>query len=272
MIRCEILNKDFACRKSMLKELVSNKEQIINLKKATIKNSSGVSLKFFDTDKGEATKEVKGLEDGFIYPVISNTNYIDSHKDVHLNGSMTKTINEQQGKVHYIVNHDLSIGKVIAYPKDVEMLLKSVSWKDLGKKMEGNTEVLLFKTKLYDYSNDDARKVIENKLPAENSIRMQYLKIEMGVMDRDEDFKEENTIWDKYIGQVANRKEAEKDGYAFFVKELKIVQEGSMVLLGSNDATPILHKEIEPLKDTQTTEPTQVTQESKLSYFQILTR
>ena len=64
--------------------------------------------------------------------------------DVHMDNSMNRTVDHQQGKVYYAVNHDLSIGKIIAYPRDVEMMLKDIAWSDIGKDFPGTTQALMF--------------------------------------------------------------------------------------------------------------------------------
>jgi len=255
---CKELNTEFENKEEMFKALKANADKIISLKKATVKNSEGISNIISLKDSNDKT--IAGLEEGFIYPIISNTMYMDSHKDVHDNGSMNKTVKEQKGKVHYAMNHDLSIGKIIAYPNDVEMLMKTVKWSDLGRAYEGTTELLMFKTNLQDYSPNDARIAIEQKLPVQNSISMIYKDIVLAVNSEDKDLRAEKKAYDNIINQIANKEEVEKDGYLWIVKQLAIRNEGSMVTLGSNDATPIIYSEPsnkdtqiqEPLKDTQT--------------------
>lgn len=267
MIKCLELNREFANKRDMISELVKNKSDIISLKKAHIHKSrekgQAIDLCHYDVKSNSAKKGIEEFDAGYIYPVISNTGYMDFHNDVHLAGSMNKTANEQQGKVHYIVNHSLEIGKVIAYPKDVEMMIKTLSWTELGKSYSGTTEALIFKTRIQDYSNDDAAKVVRKRLPAQNSIRMQYLRVELGVKEENEEWAKENEIWSKYANQIANKERADEVGYAWFVEELKIIQEGSMVLLGSNDSTPIFIPG-EPLKQhSQKNEPSDDTQKEK---------
>lgn len=254
MIFCKELNKEFADKTSMLSALYANKDKIISLKKAQIHTHKRVPLRLYDekTKSAYSLKAIKGLSDldsDFIYPVISNTNYADSHKDVHLDNSMNRTVKNQQGKIHYAMNHNLEIGSIIAYPKDVEMMIRDVKWKDLGKNYEGETQALLFKTNIQDYSPEAARKAINNNLPVENSIKMQYVQIEFGIKEKSEEWEDANKVWEENSKKVVNIKDFEEDGFLWFVKELKIVQEGSMVVQGSNDATPI--KYIDSSDDTQ---------------------
>ena len=240
MIKCAELNRVFDTKKEMFKALKSNKDHIISLKKGAVKNSDG--FPYTAQNNLHQTKSIEGLEKGFIYPVINTTKYMDSHHDVHFDGIWNKSIKEQQGNVYYLVNHQLEIGKVIAYPENVEMMIKEIEWKDLGKNYSGTTQALIFKTKIFDYSNKDAAYVIENRLKAENSIRMQYVKMNLAINDESKEFKEEKAYYDKHINTISNKEMAEELGYFWGIEEAKIYKEGSMVLLGSNDATPIIYE------------------------------
>lgn len=250
MIHCKELNRDFFSKNEMFQELKKNKEQILTFKKAQVYKSlekgGAVPISMSETQ----IKSIDGLDDGFIYPVISNTYFMDFHKDVHITNSMNRTAKQQQGKIHYVVNHQLEIGKIIAYPKDVEMLLKDIQWKDLGADYEGSTQALMFKTNVFDYSNDDAVKAINTKQKVQGSIRMQYLDMDMALNSDDPDFKEEKIQYDKHIDKIVNREEVEEDGYFYPVYELKIVDEGSMVVLGSNSITEIQYPSGSSKQDT----------------------
>jgi hypothetical protein len=155
----------------------------------------------------------------------------------------------------------MKIGSVVSFPQDVEIMVKTIAWSDLGYNYEGMTEALIFKTKISDYSNADAKAVIENKLPSENSVRMGYVKIQLALNEVHPDYKEQKAVYDKYINQIANKAVVQKQGYFWAVTEAKIQKEGSMVLSGSNDITPILYSnssKSEPFDDTP--EPPKSTQ------------
>lgn len=251
MIKCLELNQEFATKRGMFKALKANKDKIIKAKKSAIKHSeaSGCSFSINSTLKG-----IDGLEGDFVYPIINTTLYRDSHKDVHFNGIWNKSIQEQVGKIHYVTEHELKLENVIAYPNDLEMMVKTVSWRDIGKDFDGETQALIFKINknLFPYSNKNAVDVIKNRRPAQNSVRMKYVKIDLAIDDSSEEFSQEKALYDKNINSIANKQEVSEDGYYWAVTEAKIQHEGSMVLLGSNDATPIIYGEsIEPSKGTQ---------------------
>jgi translation elongation factor EF-Tu-like GTPase len=87
---------------------------------------------------------------------------------------------------------------------------------------------------------------------------MQYLKVDLAINDEGEDYKDEYKTWLEIYPKIANKERADDAGYFFAVRELKIVNEGSMVLFGSNDATPI--KDNEAVSDTSIKEPSKDTQ------------
>lgn len=256
MIKCKELNKDFTDKKSLFKALKTAKQELIAAKKATIKFTDPVIAHagsgFVPLVKGMTVPKEISFGD-FVYPVINTINYIDSHKDVHLWGIWDKSAKDQNGKTYYIINHDLSIGKVISYPKDVEIMVKEMQWSELGRNYIGSTQALIFKSKLTEASNNDAFQAIKNGEAIQNSVRMLYVRLELAINSSDEFYKEEKTVWDKYSKVVVN-KEALEDGYFWAVHEAKIYMEGSAVLFGSNDVTPVQYEEpkhIEPSADTQ---------------------
>ena len=262
MIVCKELDRSFETKEAMLKALYDNKENIISLKKGHIYKShekgQGVDLRYYhdETKKVYSCKELVNVEDfdkGYLYPVISNVNYMDSHKDVHLTNSMNRTVKHQKGKIHYVLDHELKTGKIIAYPKHLEMMIKEIPWISLGKNFDGNTQALLFKTKKQPYTPKEALQVIDMDLPTQHSIRMKYIDISLGIKDRGKDWEDANKEWDDNISKVVNKSLAEEDGYIWFVKELGIVSEGSMLPQGSNDATPLFYKP-ESAKSTSETE------------------
>jgi len=88
--------------------------------------------------------------------------------------------------------------------------------------------------------DDDAEDIIEKNRPVQNSIRMQYINFVTCIDDKRPEYKTEKANYDKYYPMIANKDVADREGYFWAVLEAKIVKEGSMVLFGSNDATPIL--------------------------------
>lgn len=238
----EFPNKVFSTKQELFLHLKANETKLISLKKATIKNSEGCNLQL--SEKGlEEVKQINGLKSGFIYPVINTTNYMDSHNDVHLPKIWNQSIKEQQGKVFYVTDHDLKINSVIAFPNDVSMSTKTIAWTDLGKSMSGNTEALIFEVSKDSLQHERAIKIVEEKINIEHSVRMQYVKIELAINSEAKEDKAYKKIFDKHIDKIANKQNAIDKGYFWAVSEAKIFKEGSMVLLGSNEVTPLLQGE-----------------------------
>lgn len=265
MIYCKQLDKEFVDKPTMLKYIKDNKSTILAQKKAEIKTKTNNSLLGFMDITDNVVKEVPNMDNDYIYPVISNTNFLDSHNDVHLNGSMSKTAQEQNKKVYYVADHTLKVDSVIAEPKDVEIELKTLKWSDLGRNYGGTTEAMIFKIKKDNIIHDKFKRMIEKGTPLQNSIRMQYIKIDMAMNTDDKDFAEEKAVYDEIYPLIANKEALEDNDYLIFaVRELKIHLEGSAVLFGSNSATPINK---EAVNDTSNNEPSNDTQKEQLKEF-----
>jgi len=257
---CKELKKHFDSKSDMISEIVKRVDEVVELKKSAVKFSEPTGLSIIG--KSSATKSLTPKENisygDYVYPVINTTNYLDSHGDVHVPGIWKKSVKEQNGKTFLIINHDLSIGKVISQPKDVEPFTQMIDWKELGANFEGQTEALIFKSKLTERSNPDGFNAYKFGDPVQHSIRMIYDKMYLCVspeQDDDAEMAAYNENWDKYINQVINQDEAIKDGYFWAITEARIFKEGSMVIAGSNDITPTLYDFEKSSKDTSNNEP-----------------
>lgn len=265
MIYCKSLDKNFESKADMFAELKDRKEEVKAIKKATIKMTDSIPMAHI-SKKDSANKALSPSQEikagDYVYPVINTTKYIDSHEDLHLDGIWNKSAKEQTGKTYLLINHELAVGKVISQPKDVEIMVKDLSWSELGRKdMEGSTEALIFKSKLTEKSNRDGFSAYKDNDPVEHSIRMQYVKMELAINSDEEGYEAEKAEFDKHYPIVANKDRADELGYFWAVYEAKIHKEGSMVLAGSNDATPTLY-DIEPsTKGTQTNEAAKALQQ-----------
>lgn len=238
MIKCKVLNKEFATQKDMFNALVQNKSELISIKKSAIKYSDAIYLPIAGMAQ-KSGEETRPLQIGdTISAVINTTNYLDHHDDVHLPGIWNKSAQEQQGRTYHTANHSLAFGSLVGYPKDVSIELRDMSWRSLGKDFDGQTQALIFNTKVTDKMNPDVYKAYRDNEPVQHSIRMEYVNLVLAI--NDPDYKEEFAAYNKYIGEIANRDKAEKQGYFFAVTEAKISKEGATVLFGSNDATPYL--------------------------------
>lgn len=248
----EFPGKTFASKEELFHALKESKSEIIALKTSEIKSSDTIAIGVF-TDKDSTAIKGMRMESDYIYPVINTTKFMDSHNDVHMDGIWNKSVREQQGKIYYLADHNKSLTSVIAYPKDVEMMIKEFTFKELGVDLEGSTQALVFKIAKNKIRLTAASDVITENIPIEHSVCMNYVmgKLDLAVNSDDEEFAEAKKVWDEVYPIVANKDRADSQGYFWAVREAKIYTEGSMVLAGSNSATPLLQRKTEPLKDTQ---------------------
>ena len=243
----------FKTQLSMFHAIAKSQETIIGIKKAQ---------KFQGWEKGQSQMIKEGVIDtikshfgekeGFIYPIISTTKFYDRHGDVHFDGCFNKTLKEQQGKVVYTLDHELRYDAIVAWEKDVTMMIKNIDWSIVGKNYPGQTEALIFEIAKENIKRKDVLSDIVNKVSDfENSIRMVYHKIALGVNSYDKELRKEKKYYDKRINEIANKEAVEEVAYFWGVEELGIIKEGSLVVAGgSNSATSIFSKN-EPLKNTR---------------------
>jgi len=232
--------KEFSTKEELFAELKSNKDDLINLKKANLKNSDEF---FFNNVIKESTIKSIDFEDEYIYSVINTTKIMDSHNDVHLDGIWNKSIKEQAGKIYYVADHKLELCSVIAYPKDVEMQLENIDFKELGIETNGTTQALIFKVKKDKIRLNAFKDIINENIQVQHSIRMKYDKMFLCIDSDSKEYKEEKTNWNNYIENVVNKERAEEVGYFWAVTEAQIFKEGSFVTGGgSNHVTPLMQK------------------------------
>jgi hypothetical protein len=115
-------DKTFETKELLFAAFRNDVSKIITLKKAQIQKSISKGFQFDGfllKDIADVTKVGPQMKDGFIYPVINTTNYMDSHDDCHFPGIWNRTTKDQAGNIYYVTNHDLEIGDVIAWPGDV---------------------------------------------------------------------------------------------------------------------------------------------------------
>ncbi|OYW19920.1 MAG: hypothetical protein B7Z54_02570, partial [Sphingobacteriales bacterium 12-47-4] len=100
--------KTFATKEELFSALKANADKIIALKKASIIKSpaSGASPLPFLEKFALVGEKSSGWQtkDGFIYPVINTTNYMDSHMDVHFPGIWDNSLKQQKGKLFYVMD------------------------------------------------------------------------------------------------------------------------------------------------------------------------
>jgi hypothetical protein len=263
----EFGDKEFTSKEAMFDALLFNSAHIIDVKMKTVqksceKGNGGILTLLKEEDTAKAPFEMK---EGYIYPVINTTRYMDSHKDVHFDNLWKQSLVEEEGKIAYVLDHRLGIETMIAWPEDVKSFAKNVPWSFVGKSYSGNTQALIYEIRKESIDNPTALKVIAGKRPVQNSVRMQYGEVILGINDKRPEFKDQKAYFDEMIDTIANKDVVLKDGYFWGVPKAFIREEGSMVLRGSNDATPINYFEAE--KAVFEIEPPISTQKTIIDYL-----
>jgi len=267
---CKELNKHFDTTAEMLKELSANESKIVELKKAAIKETDSVNFFISIPDAG-AEKALNFIKEGFVYPVINTTNFLDSHGDVHFPNLWNKTLKDKVNKIFYVLEHKLSIDNVIAYPNDVRAFVKNMPWSDLNLPYEGETQALIFEIAKDKIRIPKVKDLFSEMVSFENSVRMRYISIALAAKSDDEGLAKQNQLWKDRIDLVVNKEAAEAAGYFWAIDEASVEKEGSLVLFGSNSATPVLYqKENEAAEGTSKIEPEESTQNGvEKNYFNL---
>lgn len=253
--------------KEYIQKLVLNKELIIHQKKAALKHADGVGgvYKVFEKEGSDkaidlSTTDISKLDKIKVKSVINTTNILDSHGDVHMKGIWKKNLKENKSR-YLLDSHKRNFDDVIS--DKVTASTELINWSDMGLKYEGETEALVFESEI---SKEDHPAMFDRYLKSkvkEHSVGMQYVKISLAVNDKR--YREEFEVWEKYINEIANKEDAEEQGFFWAVTEAKAM-EGSAVLFGSNSATPTIN--IEAVKDTSEEPPNGTqTKTSVLSYL-----
>lgn len=253
---CRELNKDFDSENDMFAELKNNKEDILGLKKAAITKScdKGAGIVSKSLDYFRTTEETKGLkmDDDFYYIAVNATNVLDSHGDMHVKNLWKKTIKDNQGKNYLVLDHDLSIPKVVARKADIEMFTAEVPFSTIGKAYSGTTEILIYKFPKNKIINQTAKEWLESGEELESSVRMRYISIKLAMKSEKPEDAEELKTYNEYYDLIANKEDFEDIKYFWVVTEAENVKESSLVLFGSNSSTGQLKgiKEKDSLDDS----------------------
>ncbi len=239
-----------------IEEIVKNKATLIAQKKAAIKFADGIGYSINTDDiVDKAAIDTTDINSIQVKAAINTTNILDSHGDVHIKGLWGKSLKENKMIMH-LQEHKMTFDSIISDKKDLKATAKEMTFKELGYDFEGNTQVLFFESTV----KRDRNSYMFNQYAKGNvnnhSVGMQYVKLFLAV--NDEDYKEEFAVWNKYYSTIANKADADQQGYFWAVTEAKVI-EGSAVPIGSNQVTPTIEvteaakstsKTIEPSNDT----------------------
>ena len=271
MIVCKELDKSFVDKQAMFTALRENKDTLIAQKKMITKECDSVSfIHKVENTKGETIKtdsvNLEGVSTLKMDLVINTTKVMDSHSDVHLDGIWNKSVKEQKN-LYLLQEHKMTFANIIT--DNVKASVKSLDWSALGADFEGKTQALIFTSEVNKDRNGFMFEQYAKGFVKNHSVGMRYVKLELALNSESKYDKEEKEVWDKYISEVANKDDVEKQGYFWAVSEAKII-EGSAVPIGSNKITPVLSIEEKAVNDdTLNNEPLKNTQNKNTSYLLI---
>lgn len=247
-------------KKELNKFLVDNKNQLIAEKKYNVKWADAITHPgMFISATGEITEKAESAVQDTASQitrqlVINTTNLMDSHDDVHIPGLWKKSLQESKG-LYLLQEHLMTFSGIIS--DSITATTKNFAWKALGADYSGQTEALIFNTIIQQKRNPYMFEQYSDGNVKNHSVGMRYVVLELAI--NDEDYKAEFATWNKYINQIANKQDAEDQGYFFPVLEAKVV-EGSAVVKGSNWVTPTLDNNSKSLL-TEEVQPTNVTEQ-----------
>jgi hypothetical protein len=259
----KIIMPEFSTKQDAHKWLFENHDKIISQKKASTKEADNVFCNNLFIEKTITEKAVSSTDEAnsnFITRkcVINTTNYLDSHKDVHIPGIWKKSLKETKS-FSLIKEHKFNFDNEIT--DDVKAFTELINWKELGLKIDGQSEALVFLANIPKTDQTGMYQRYLKNTVKNHSVGMQYVKIYFCMDNEDAEYAQFKDNWDKYISQVVNVKDAEETGYFWAITEAKII-EGSAVLRGSNPITPTLNQKEEPNEITPN-EPNEITQEKE---------
>lgn len=222
--------------------LRTRKGIIIAERKAMVKRADPVEAALMtlkeggNVTKAESNPELLNLSEFYAKLVINTTNLMDSHDDVHIPGLWKKTIHETK-LVYLLQEHVMKFDHIIS--DRVQMSAKMMPWRELGFPFAGMTEALIFDAIIDKERNAYMAEQYAKGRVNNHSVAMRYITVKLAMESDDLRDREEREVWDQYISQIVNRKDAEDKGYFFAVTEARVI-EGSAVPRGSNWATPTL--------------------------------
>lgn len=221
-------------------EIVKNKVELSNIKKLAIKHTDGVSNRpLKDSDSISKSMELPNEDDNALQKVIANTYYwVDSHQDVHVKGTFTKSIKENLPKIYHLDNHDSKNGfrSKVGNVKDIQEV--EVKWEDLGIKKQGKTICVIGTTELIEDYNKQVFDAYKNGEIDQHSVGMVYLDMQLAVNDKQ--YPEELKAWNEVYPLLGNPEEADILGFFWVQKQAKLKEISCVLWDGSNALTPAI--------------------------------
>jgi hypothetical protein len=241
----------FKTKQELFAYLKENQDDLIYQKKSQFKKADGFSAQSqvmatvnnINKSASKADNEVDQIK---VRAIINTTMIMDSHKDVHIDGLWKKSLKENS-RIKHLQEHEMKFDKIISDKDDLTAFTKTYEWKELGYDIEGKTEALVFDSVVKQSRNSKMFNEYKNENVDNHSVGMYYVNIKMAINSDDDEYKEEKSIYDKHINDIANKDEVERVGFYYAVYEAKAI-EGSAVPMGSNAITPTIQTSKKPIE------------------------
>lgn len=219
-----------------LDEIIAKKESLIELKKVEyVKRASVFSL---PAHTGDGQKAVAGETD--VYKIVGNTAWLmDSDNDVLTDGSWAKSIFERASKIKFLHDHIHEVSAIVGDIVGAKTESFSVTGytDDEGNELFGNATGLVFDVVPKAMYNPKVYELYKNGNINQHSIGFRYIDVRLATAKQED--AQGRRLWDEFLPKLLNPLKAEKKGYFWLVKELKVM-EVSAVLWGANSITPVL--------------------------------
>lgn len=241
-MKLEILKrlKDIDTVADKIKSLIQTKSQDIKDKK--IGELEGTQIQCKTEMIQDAGIEVEGDEVIRVKTVANMFLYLDHDMDILTEGCAKKSIQEKGPEgadlIYHIKDHSRKITDKVGEVRKIYTEEMTIN---------GKTGIaLIFETDIYKSYDEKLFNMYKRGGVKQHSIGLQYVQIELAVNDptQEAEFK----VWTAWIDKIINKEKAEKHGFFWVIKEIKLI-ENSAVLLGSNEATPTLNIS-EPSEDS----------------------
>ena len=230
--------KNIEYLKNHKRKVIAEKYEQLKMADAFL-SSCGFYEKESEVAKRDVLNDWQSLSAVKVEAIINTTNLIDSHMDMHVPGLWDKSLKKNVNQIAHIQEHKSgSFQHIISDGEDLDVSVKSFTWKELGYSYSGKTQALVFDSVVNKDRNEFMFSQYAKGFVKNHSVGMGYVNLELAVNDPDDRYweKEFNT-WEKYIGQAVNPEVAEEKGFFYVVTEAKAF-EGSAVPMGSNHITP----------------------------------
>ena len=233
--------------------IIEHMDDILYEAKTIVKHADALNIGVVQSvvdDNLKVIGEKAAVDGGAIVPnmageikarlIINTTNFLDSHKDVHIPGIWKKSLQENK-RIKHKQEHGYRFKDIIADKEDLDAFTKKYKWRDLGYDMPGETEALVFDSTIKRSRNEEMFEEYKEGNVDNHSVGMQYVKMFFAANTEEPDQAQYKEQWDKYFPTIANKEDAERSGYFWAVTEAK-AREGSAVPDGSNPITPTLSR------------------------------